>query len=864
MSAAQNHRRRKSSDAFITLHSILAAVVFGSTGMSATPVAALDFPISTAALDSADPVLVFVFFIVGVVFACMAIALYRMRAGYRRVVDRAADLEARLDEAGTILTAEPHLLYIWRGKEQLPSQIAGDLRAMKDVPRDYAGRVAFSSWLDGEAADRLTERLNELRTTGLAFNIVVRTMADELLEADGRAAGGLATLRLRMLTGERMEMAKVTEDHRVLERQSQALNAILDSAPLPIWTRDADGRMNWANEAFLEAVEVEDSNVALATGVELVDAEQRANALACVATGEIHRQRAQTVIGGERRALDIVDMPTADGSAGFALDVTELDSARSELERHIQAHTSTLDKLATAVAIFGADRRLRFFNAAYCELWQLDPEWLGEKPSDGEVLDQLRADRRLPEQADYRAWKARRMDAYTNLDTHEDWWHLPDGRSLRVITEQHPFGGVTYLFEDVTERLNLESRYNALIGVQRETLDNLHEGVALFGSDGRLKLFNQAYAKIWQLDVTRLAEEPHIDEVIDACRGLFDDDVAWDELKIGVTSLDEGRRPLNSRLTQSGDNVIDFSSVPLPDGAMLLTYVDVTDSSNIERALRDRNDALETADRLKTEFISHVSYELRTPLTNIIGFTESMTMGIAGELTPRQSEYTGHILSSSQTLLAIIDDILDLATIDAGVMELDLAEVDVAETLKSAAQLIQDRVRARGLVLEIELGRDVATLTADARRIKQILYNLLSNAVGFSAPGDTIRMGASRDDGNVYIWVSDNGPGIEPERQAAVFERFETRTVGSEHRGAGLGLSVVKSFVELHGGVISLKSKPEEGTTIVCKFPPEGPEWLQAGDGQHTAVAGPKDGSTIDAAVSQEPNDLSIVGARRA
>ncbi len=823
--------------------------------MAATPATALEAPFSKALLGDAEPLLVVVFFFVGVVCACMCIAWYQTRRGYRRVLDRAAELEARLDEAGSILTAEPHLLYIWRGKEQLPSQVAGDLRALKDVPRDYAGRVAFSSWLDTEAAGRLVEQLNELRANGAAFNIVVKTKAEELLEADGRAAGGLATLRLRMLTGERMEMAKLSEDCRILERQSEALTAILDRAPLPIWTRDEYGRMNWVNEAFLEAVEVEDRSAALSNGIELIEPEQRASALEGVAAGDIHRQRAHTVIGGERRALDIVDMPTADGSAGFALDVTELDDARSELERHVQAHTSTLDKLATAVAIFGADRRLRFFNAAYCELWQLDAEWLGEKPSDGEVLDRLRADRRLPEQADYRAWKARRMEAYTNLEAYEDWWHLPDGRSLRVITEQHPFGGVTYLFEDVTERLNLESRYNALIGVQRETLDNLHEGVALFGSDGRLKLFNPAYANIWQLDMNHLAEEPHVDEVTESCRALFDDDAAWDELKIGVTSLDEGRRPLSARLHRPDGSVIDFSSVPLPDGAMLLTYVDVTDSSHIESALRERNDALETADRLKTEFISHVSYELRTPLTNIIGFTESMTLGIAGELTERQGEYTGHILSSSQTLLAIIDDILDLATIDAGVMALDLSEVDVAEILKSAAHLVQDRVRARGQVLEIELDTNVTTLIADARRIKQILYNLLSNAIGFSAQGDTIRMGARRDEFSVCLWVSDNGPGIEPELQSAVFDRFETRTVGSEHRGAGLGLSVVKSFVELHGGAISLISKPDEGTTILCEFPPEGPALQASDETQHDET------QHIDVEPAPVADIRSIVGA---
>ena len=153
--------------------------------------------------------------------------------------------------------------------------------------------------------------------------------------------------------------------------------------------------------------------------------------------------------------------------------------------------------LATGVAIFGADQKLVFYNAAYRSLWDLDAAFLDQAPSDSEVLDRLRSARKLPEETDFRAWKSALHEAYRTTETKENLWYLPDGRSLRVICEQHPFGGVTYLYENATREIQLESRYNELIGVQRETLDNLEEGVALFGSDGRLKLFNPAFARFW-------------------------------------------------------------------------------------------------------------------------------------------------------------------------------------------------------------------------------------------------------------------------------------------------------------------------------------------------------------------------------
>ncbi len=773
--------------------------------------------------SSTDPVLVAVCFFGGLLsggffFAWMSA---RRRAAHALVL--VDELQSDLDEAASIIAAEPHFLFVWRGRELHPSQIAGDLRGMKGIPGDYEGRINFGGWMENRSHHRLQEAISELRMHGTPFNMVVRTLAGELLEADGRAAAGLATLRLRMLTGERLEMSKLAEDYAQLERQADALTAILDRAPMPIWFRDAEGRMTWANAAFAQAVDMPDARTAMASGAELVDAEDRKRALKATADGRSLRSRLHGVINGERRALDVVEMPIAQGSAGLVFDVTELEQAENELSRHTKAHASTLDKIATAVAIFGPDQRLRFFNTSYAQLWQLEPSWLNEKPTEGEILDRLRAERKLPEQADYRAWKNGWLQALQNSEDREDLWHLPDGRTLRVITEQHSFGGVTNLYENVTELISLESRYNSLISVQRETLDNLHEGVALFGSDGRLKLYNPAYAEIWQLDEELLGSEPHVTKVIAACRKSFDDDIVWDELKIGVTSLDDARHPQSARLNRPDDTIVDFSSVPLPDGATLLIYVDVTDTTRIERALRERNDALETADRLKSEFISHVSYELRTPLTNIIGFTESLTLGMVGDLTQRQGEYTNHILSSSRTLLAIIDDILDLATIDAGVMELDMGPVSVAGMLKAAAGLVQDRISSRGLILEIEVAANAGTFCADERRMKQILFNLLSNAVGFSPPGGRIGMGARREGEEIVVWVSDTGVGIDPELQPSVFDRFESRSGGSRHRGAGLGLSVVKSFVELHGGSVDLRSTPGEGTTVVCRFPVDGP-----------------------------------------
>jgi signal transduction histidine kinase len=411
-------------------------------------------------------------------------------------------------------------------------------------------------------------------------------------------------------------------------------------------------------------------------------------------------------------------------------------------------------------------------------------------------------------------------EAYRATEPGEHLWHLPDGRTIRVVTTPNPQGGITYLFEDVTERLEMVRRYDALIRVQGETLDNLAEAVAVFGSDGRLRLHNPAFVNMWRLEPLALAQRPHIETVIGWCKNLYEHDSLWRALHKTVTAI-EGREVVKSRLELRNGSVADLITVPLPDGATLVAFLDVTDTVNVERALREKNEALEAADALKADFVHHVSYELRSPLTNIIGFASLMGEPSIGPLSAKQREYLGYINTSTHALLAIINDILDLATIDAGAMKLNLGAVDIRRTMHAAAEGIRDRLIKDDIALDIQAAADIGNFTADDRRIRQVLFNLLANAVGFSPPGSTITLAAERRHDALVFTVTDNGPGIPPEVLDRVFDWFESHSQGSRHRGAGLGLSIVRSLVELHGGTVTLDSTVGHGTTVICEFPIE-------------------------------------------
>jgi signal transduction histidine kinase len=597
-----------------------------------------------------------------------------------------------------------------------------------------------------------------------------------------------------------------------------ALRTLIDAFPVPVWARDTEGRLGFVNTAYAKAVEANDPTEAVERGLELLDRAARQDFARMRAAGTGFRDRVPAVVAGARRIFDISEVPTERGSAGLAIDVTEIETAQAELKRASEAHRRTLDQLATGVAIFGADQRLAFYNAAYRSLWDFENALLEEGPTDSTLLERLRNARKLPEVQDYRQWKNQLHEAYRSLEAREALWHLPDGRTLRVVTTPNPQGGVTYLFDDVTERLDLERRYDAMIRVQGETLDNLAEAVAVFASDGRLRLYNPAFARMWKLAPESLAERPHIEAVIAWCTPLQPEDATIRKLRQTVTSLGQ-RDTVAGRLERRDGSVIDCATLPLPDGATLITFQDVTDTVNVERALRERNEALMKADQIKIDFLHHVSYELRSPLTNIIGFAHFLGDPHTGPLTPKQSEYLGYITGSTNALMAIINDILDLATIDAGAMTLNLGSVDIRKTMEGAAEGIRDRLVNNAIRLELEVSSDIGSFTADERRVRQILFNLLSNAVGFSPEGQVVTLKAEKGDSAVVFTVTDQGPGIPAEVKDRIFDWFETHPLGSRHRGAGLGLSIVRSFVQLHGGTVTVDSAVGRGTTVICSFP---------------------------------------------
>ncbi len=758
-----------------------------------------------------------------VALAAAASIWLRGRRRLAHMSDSQQRVEAERSCALAALEASPVAIVAWIGDEEEPRH-HGNLAAVLGPALGAGHDPLTPARLEALAApdDRpiLDTALRVLRGSGTAFDLRFR------LAGDGRTVRALGR---RADTRPRADVVVLVDDNTLAAtlakttRSQEQLQALLDSLPVPVWLRNPDLSLALCNAAFGRAAdatpaEAVERNAEIASSARSLA--ERARDLRVAQSESQH-----VVVGGHRRLFDFVEQPLDDGGmAGHALDMTSLENTQSELARHIAAHAEVLENLNTGIVIYGPDVRVKFFNNAFVDLFNLEPDFLNSEPTMAEVLEAQRERRRTEEVPNFPAYKRERLKQLMGLIAPlEELLHLPNGSTLRSLAAPHPFGGVLITYEDVTDRLALERSYNTLIEVQRETLDNLYEGIAVYGSDGRLKLSNPAFARMWGLQPEDLAGEPHVSVIVERTRAFFDPGQDWPSLKERLVGQVADREAHHGRLERPDGSVLDSVSVPLPDGGCLITYVDVTDSTRVERALRERNAALETADRLKSEFIANVSYELRTPLNAIIGFAEILNLQYFGTLNERQVEYSRGIVEASQRLLSLINDILDIATIEAGHMQLDLAPVDLRALFGALQVLTGERARNCELGLELSCAPNVGMVVADERRLKQAIYNLISNAIKFTPPGGRITVTATRGEDEVAVQVVDTGIGISPEDQPRVFEKFAQTSGAQRHGGAGVGMALVKSLIELHGGSVALDSTPGQGTTVTCRIPVKGP-----------------------------------------
>ena len=775
--------------------------------------------------------------LIGTIGACAFFA-WRLATEKRKLAaectalrERSAGLARDNSRLATLADARDRRVVLWSnaGDGEGPPALFGDLPDESGAPNDRATFLGFGRWLRSHSAGLLDHALQELRAYRKPFDITVETMTGTPLEVEGRAGGGGHFVRFLPAHSSRRKDVELRAMTERLKADLERHNALWTATDYPAWTRSSTGALDRVNEAYARAVGAASPDEAVANGIELFGAAARdtINKEIDASDTASYSGRASSTVGGSRRIFSVEEARTPVGSAGMAVDVTAVEDAEGTLTRTRRAHAETLDQLATAVASFDSSQRMTHCNNAFANLFGLDRAFLEQNPSNAAVLDRLRADEKLADKPDWNRERDETLSVYHATEPREYEWQLLDGRTLRVVAAPQEGGGVTWLFENVTERRKLEHKARELQHMRDATLEHLSDGVAVFGPDGRLRLANPAFGELWGLTGATRETGAHVSSIASACADRHETpSTLWADLSERVTGFSEARTTAHGQVRLVGGIVLSWRAQPLPGGHTLLTFVDVSDTQRVADALSERNEAMERADAMKRNFMGHISYELRSPLTNIIGFTDLLSSEIKGPISEAQAEYLGYIQNSSEDLLETVDEIIDLSTIDAGAMQLDYADVGVEEVVAAAVKRVENRLDDHDLVLDVHADTDLGTIEADADRLVQVLRNLLLNAIEHTGDGGTLRLSVSRQtlSGVSYaaFAVSDSGPGIPEGDRDRVFEPFFSQKGGGRKRGPGLGLAVVKAFVNLHGGHVQLVTG-SDGTTVSCLVPVDRP-----------------------------------------
>lgn len=615
---------------------------------------------------------------------------------------------------------------------------------------------------------RVEEAFRRLVRDGVSFRLTSKTEDGRLIFATGRPSGASAVMLLDDRTGVSAAGAEAGAGHAQAERCRDALKTagVLILAP--------PGDM------------ADDSDIA----------NRLRPALAAEAAPGDQAQR-RISLPQEDGAVTVWDI-TAHNGVTIAQDAGRTLAAERAMTSFVETISRTFAHLKVGLLIFDAERRLTLFNPVVAGLCNEQAEWLALRPTLRELLDRMRRARTLPEQAEYAIWRRRLLTRVSGefSQPFEESWHLQDGRTLEVVFRPHVAGGLAVVIEDVTESLALR-RVNAVERAARDaTTDILEEGVVIFGPDGRYRKSNDAFRRIWEIKCGAPAWKAHVDEVISACKVLSGEHRFWTRLRAAALGGAEKNTGADSIVLSDGRR---FSAriSPMPDGATLAVFVDVTASEQVAVALKERNDALEQAEEMRSALIDQISHQMRTPLNSIFGFGQLLDSGKTGPLTDIQADYIRGIVSSSMELLVAIDGMSDLISVGADAPREARVAFDPLAALREVCVLAERRLERREC-MRITAQNVPALVIGPRVRFRQIIFNLAADALAKSPEGSEVLLTITAKDDDLLLEC-----------------RHEQL---SDMEEQGLALNLVHRFVRLNGGEVKTGRDSEGRRILRCRL----------------------------------------------
>lgn len=674
----------------------------------------------------------------------------------------------------------------------------------------------------------LSANFEDLKKTGLNFCCTVTTIENKKIQIFGSkmTIKGFETFTLwcSNVTVYSEKISALKNIVKNIESEKEKLEEILDTIPLPVWMRNNDLKIIYCNKSYADSLGYSKDKI-IKNNIPIIPGNLfgQGHSLAENAKKSHHMQSVShyAVLGGIRKKISIKEGPIrSDHFIGFALDLTSEDEIASNLDKVVTAYSDVLELLSTSIAIYGENTRLTFFNSSYQKLFKLEESWLHSKPTYGEVLDECRNNRQLPEHADFQAFKKNQINMFTSVtEPIQELMHLPNGKTLRCVIAPYPLGGLLLMYEDVTDSLTLKRENNTLLAVQKETIDHLYEGIAVYGSNNRSKLMNNSFKKLWNME--ELSEESskgiHLNEILDRIKEFLDYGEDWEKFKENTISNLTDRVPKAGKLNKNDGSIILFSYVPLPDGAHMHSYIDITDTCMLEKAVLEKNQALKTAQKLRFEFVSGISTELKEPINILIGFSELLIHQYFGVLNDKQLEYCQCILDASHQLYQLINNLLEMVSVDIDSGNLEISNFYLEEMINEVVEAVKKRAEEKKVEIIRNYSAYETSFTGDKKRLKQAVFNILINAIQYTPPNGHVDIKIVNNTKSVKIIIKDEGIGVTSSEKK-VFKRL-SRVNFMRSEAKSISMPLVRALIELHKGSVNISSDIGEGTSVICTLP---------------------------------------------
>lgn len=684
--------------------------------------------------------------------------------------------------------------------------------------------------LQSDSADNFTTHLTKLLKNGEEFNLIAQTKSGRNIELRGarKIISKIESIAIwcRDITEISSEFEKIRTVAEEATDFSQRKVEILNALPLPVWRRDKNLRIVFCNKFYAHMLgkKVDDvitGNIPLVPGSLFGQGHSLAeNAKKCNKSQSVVQH---IIVGGIRKQFSIHECVSSDGFIGYALDISSTEKLASQLDKLITSNCEVLNGISSAIAIYDSNMKLAFFNNSFQYMMKLENGWLHSKPTFSEVLDELRSNRRLPEVADFQAFKKDQLALFTSVvEPVQNMIHLPNGKSLRQMITPYTAGGLVFIYEDVTNSLLLQQKNNTLLAVQKETIDHLYEGVIVCGSDNRVKIMNKSLADIWGLDLELLnVKEMHLSDLLNNIKDQLDFEGEWTKFREYAVSNLTDRMPKTGRLTKKNGHVILFSYVPLPDGAHMHSMVDITDTCTVENAILEKNQALHAAHRLEMEFIAGVSTEIKSPLSVLVEASDLLLHEYYGHLNDKQKNFCKYIFDAANQLHQLINNTIDMVAVDKSPAKLVFDNFSITEAIDEVLLNLHQRLQEKNIEIIKSYDENVPEFYGNKVRMKQVLFNIILNAVQYSPNSGIVEVVLRFNDDEMKILVKDTGfrHGGQKGGKRRIFTRISKdealRPTTSEHN---ISMPLVRSLVAKHGGRIKIVSDVK-GTSVLCTFP---------------------------------------------